>query len=160
MDKSMIVSILAVVLIVFFIYLTVWTVQYIQFHLEKEREETNARIKEKISMVKKRIISASRSFWYIVEEVEQAEASEEEKYYHYFVEEEDGFDELLDQMYQLNIVVKEELEKISNGENVTNNSSQTNTKKTNQNRYQKKRKRREYIRNGTNTWTNCSAKYI
>ena len=71
-------------------------------------------------MVKKRIISASRSFWYIVEEVEQAEASEEEKYYHYFVEEEDGFDELLDQMYQLNIVVKEELEKISNGENVTN----------------------------------------
>lgn len=129
MDKSMIVSILAVILIVFFIYLTVWTVQYIQFHLEKEREETNARIKEKISMVKKRIISASRSYWYIVEEVEQAEASEEESCYHYFTEEEDGFDELLDQMYQLNIVAKEELEKISNGENVTNPSSQSNSKK-------------------------------
>lgn len=133
MGKSMIVSILAVVLIVFFIYLAAWTVQYIRFRLEKEREETNARIKEKIGMVKKRIISVSRNYWYIIEEVEQAETSEEEKYYHYFTEEEDGFDELLDQMYQLNIVEKEELEAISNEEVAVKSSTQSNSKKKKKN---------------------------
>lgn len=129
MGKSMVVSILAVILIVFFIYLTVWTVRYIQIRLEKEREETNARIKEKISMVRKRILSAAKNYWYIIEEVEEVETSKEEDYYHFFEEEEEGFSGLLDQMYQLKIVSQEELDSISKGEVVEKNSVEANSKK-------------------------------
>lgn len=105
-------------LVIFLIYMIVWT---IQLHVFNKRQKKVKRIKElraKGNEIKKRTIDCTKDYWYNLREVEDCDKDEDfEKYYHYFIGVDQGVHELLLEMYDCGIVRTDELEEIAYGKN-------------------------------------------
>ena len=110
--------IVLVALIIFLLYMIIWTVQ---LHVFNKRQKKVKRIKElraKGNEIKKRTIDCTKDYWYNLREVEDCDKDEDfEKYYHYFIGVDQGVHELLLEMYDCGIVRTDELEEIAYGKN-------------------------------------------
>lgn len=106
------------ILVVFLIYLIVWT---LKLHFFGKRQKKVRRIQElraKGNEIKKRTIDCTKDYWYNLREVEDCKEGEDfEKYYHYFIGVDQGVHELLLEMYDCGIVRTDELEEIAYGKN-------------------------------------------
>lgn len=105
------------VLVVFLLYLIIWS---IQLHVFNRRQKKVKRIKElraKGNEIKKRTIDCTKDYWYNLREVEDCTKDEDfEKYYHYFIGVNQCVHELLLEMYDCGIVRTDELEEIAYGD--------------------------------------------
>ena len=117
-DKHMLAYIIFGILVVFLIYLIIWT---LKLHFFGKRQKKVRRIQElraKGNEIKKRTIDCTKDYWYNLREVEDCKEGEDfEKYYHYFIGVDQGVHELLLEMYDCGIVRTDELEEIAYGKN-------------------------------------------
>lgn len=117
-DKHMLAYIIFGILVIFLVYLIIWT---LKLHFFGKRQKKVRRIQElraKGNEIKKRTIDCTKDYWYNLREVEDCKEGEDfEKYYHYFIGVDQGVHELLLEMYDCGIVRTDELEEIAYGKN-------------------------------------------
>lgn len=117
MKNSIMSTIVTVLLVIVFIYLMMWSVQFGKLLLEKKRTKTRRAVLKKQSSIKQRTIACSKNYWYNIREVEdRPDDMSEERFYHYFDEVSDCVKDLLIEMYDYALVRTEELERIAYGE--------------------------------------------
>lgn len=110
-------------LIIFFIYMLIWTIK-LSAHSKRQKKVKRIReLRAKGAEIKKRTIDCTKDYWYNLREIEDCKEGEDfEKYYHYFVGVDQGVEELLLEMYDCGIVRTDELEEIAYGRNNTRNT--------------------------------------
>lgn len=117
-ERQMLTYIIFGILVIFLIYMIVWT---LKLHFFGKRQKKVRRIQElraKGNEIKKRTIDCTKDYWYNLREVEDCKEGEDfEKYYHYFIGVDQGVHELLLEMYDCGIVRTDELEEIAYGKN-------------------------------------------
>lgn len=105
-------------LIVFFVYLVIWSVRLYQYNKRQKKVKRIQELRAKGNEIKKRTIDCTKDYWYNLREVEDCKDGEDfEKYYHYFIGVDQGVKELLLEMYDCGIVRTDELEEIAYGKN-------------------------------------------
>lgn len=105
-------------LIVFLIYLVVWSIRLYQYNKRQQKVKRIQELRAKGNEIKKRTIDCTKDYWYNLREVEDCKDGEDfEKYYHYFIGVDQGVKELLLEMYDCGIVRTDELEEIAYGKN-------------------------------------------
>lgn len=103
------------ILIIFFIYMVVWSVKF-YFHTQRQKkvkriQELRAKGKEE-----QKPIDDTKDYWYNKREVEACKEGEDpQRYYNFFTAVEDGVHGLLLEMYDCGIVRTDELEQVSYG---------------------------------------------
>lgn len=105
-------------IIIFFVYLVVWSIQLYYYEKRKKRVKRIQELRAKGNEIKKRTIDCTKDYWYNLREIEDCKEGEDfEKYYHYFIGVDQGVHELLLEMYDCGIVRTDELEEIAYGKN-------------------------------------------
>lgn len=105
-------------LLIFFIYMIVWSVQLRLFNKRAKKVQRIKELRAKGNEIKKRTIDCTKDYWYNLREVEDCDKDEDfEKYYHYFIGVDQGVHDLLLEMYDCGIVRTDELEEIAYGKN-------------------------------------------
>ncbi|MCM1179307.1 MAG: hypothetical protein NC347_03560 [Clostridium sp.] len=105
-------------LIVFLIYLVIWSIRLYQYNKRQQKVKRIQELRAKGNEIKKRTIDCTKDYWYNLREVEDCKDGEDfEKYYHYFIGVDQGVKELLLEMYDCGIVRTDELEEIAYGKN-------------------------------------------
>lgn len=105
-------------LIVYLIYLVVWSLRLHFFNKRQKKVKRIQELRAKGNEIKKRTIDCTKDYWYNLREVEDCKEGEDfEKYYHYFIGVDQGVQELLMEMYDCGIVRTDELEEIAYGKN-------------------------------------------
>lgn len=105
-------------LVIFLIYMTIWTVKLHFFGKRQKKVKRIQELRAKGNEIKKRTIDCTKDYWYNLREVEDCKEGEDfEKYYHYFIGVDQGVHELLLEMYDCGIVRTDELEEIAYGKN-------------------------------------------
>lgn len=114
----MIKYILISILIIFFVYLVIWTLKLYFFEQRQKKVKRVQELRAKGKHIKKTLPDATKNYWYNLREIEECgEEANLERYYHYFNEVEDGAHSLLLEMYDCGLVRTDELEKIAYGKN-------------------------------------------
>lgn len=117
-EKNMKEYIVYGLLIVFFVYLVIWSIRLYQYNKRQEKVKRIKELRAKGNEIKKRTIDCTKDYWYNLREVEDCKEGEDfEKYYHYFIGVDQGVKELLLEMYDCGIVRTDELEEIAYGKN-------------------------------------------
>lgn len=105
-------------LVIFLIYMIIWTVKLHFFGKRQKKVKRIQELRAKGNEIKKRTIDCTKDYWYNLREVEDCKEGEDfEKYYHYFIGVDQGVHELLLEMYDCGIVRTDELEEIAYGKN-------------------------------------------
>ena len=105
-------------LVIFLIYMIIWTVKLHFFGKRQKKVKRIQELRAKGNEIKKRTIDCTKDSWYNLREVEDCKEGEDfEKYYHYFIGVDQGVHELLLEMYDCGIVRTDELEEIAYGKN-------------------------------------------
>lgn len=105
-------------LIVYLIYLVVWSFRLHFFNKRQKKVKRIQELRAKGNEIKKRTIDCTKDYWYNLREVEDCKEGEDfEKYHHYFIGVDQGVQELLMEMYDCGIVRTDELEEIAYGKN-------------------------------------------
>ncbi len=105
-------------LVIFLIYMIIWTVKLHFFGKRQKKVKRIQELRAKGNEIKKRTIDCTKDYWYNLREVEDCKEGEDfEKYYHYFIGVDQGVHELLLEMYDYGIVRTDELEEIAYGKN-------------------------------------------
>lgn len=105
-------------LVIFLIYMIIWTVKLHFFGKRQRKVKRIQELRAKGNEIKKRTIDCTKDYWYNLREVEDCKEGEDfEKYYHYFIGVDQGVHELLLEMYDCGIVRTDELEEIAYGKN-------------------------------------------
>ena len=106
------------VLLVFLIYMIVWSFQLRVYNKRAKKVKRIKELRAKGNEIKKRTIDCTKDYWYNLREVEDCDKDEDfEKYYHYFIGVDQGVHDLLLEMYDCGIVRIDELEEIAYGKN-------------------------------------------
>ena len=106
------------VLLVFLIYMIVWSFQLRVYNKRAKKVKRIKELRAKGNESKKRTIDCTKDYWYNLREVEDCDKDEDfEKYYHYFIGVDQGVHDLLLEMYDCGIVRIDELEEIAYGKN-------------------------------------------
>ncbi|MBQ4058675.1 MAG: hypothetical protein IJD40_07070 [Lachnospiraceae bacterium] len=103
------------ILIIFFIYMVVWSVK---FYFHTQRQKKVKRIQELRAKGKEehKLIDDTKDYWYNKREVEACKEGEDvQRYYNFFISVEDAIHGLLIEMYDCGIVRTDELGQISYG---------------------------------------------
>ncbi len=110
-------TICTIVLGVAFIYLIIWTVKFVVYHMDKRQARHNVAIREKQKSIRQRTIACAKNYWYNIREVEDCPKDMPvERLYHYFETEQECIKALIIEMYDCALVRTEELERIAYGE--------------------------------------------
>lgn len=110
--------IILAILVIFLIYMIVWSVQLRIFNKRAKKVKRIKELRAKGNEIKKRTIDCTKDYWYNLREVEDCDQDEDfEKYYHYFIGVDQGVHDLLLEMYDCGIVRTDEIEEIAYGKN-------------------------------------------
>ncbi|MDO5156184.1 MAG: hypothetical protein Q4D51_09490 [Eubacteriales bacterium] len=111
-----------ILLILFFIYLLVWSFRLHHYNKRLQKVKRIQELRAKGNEIKQRTIDCTKDYWYNLREVEDCKVGEDiEKYHHYFIGVDQGVKELLIEMYDCGIVRTDELEEIAYGKNRIHN---------------------------------------
>lgn len=111
------------ILILFFIYLVIWTLKLYFFNQRQKKVKRVQELRAKGSETKKRTMDTTKDYWYNLREIEDCKEDEDiERYYHYFNSVDEAVQELLLEMYDCGIVRTDELEETAYGKSEIHNT--------------------------------------
>lgn len=104
------------ILVIFFIYLVIWTVQFYFFSKRQKKVKRVQELRAKGNRTKTQLPDGTKDYWYNLREIEECSEDENmERFYHYFGGVDEGVHTLLVEMYDCGIVRSDELEEIAYG---------------------------------------------